>query len=61
MEEGGPAGPKVVRLLYFAGAGFMFTIAVNKWRELERNSMEKQRLSLETHGDHKLLREGPAK
>ncbi|XP_038897241.1 uncharacterized protein LOC120085366 [Benincasa hispida] len=48
-EVAGPAGPKVLRLLYFAGAGFIFTIAINKWREIERNSLleqqQKQRLN----------------
>ncbi|WRX29195.1 hypothetical protein QQP08_021682 [Theobroma cacao] len=37
-EAAGPPGPKVLRLLYFAGAAFIFTIGINKWRELERKS-----------------------
>ncbi|KAG7037451.1 hypothetical protein SDJN02_01078 [Cucurbita argyrosperma subsp. argyrosperma] len=42
-EVAGPAGPKVLRLLYFVGAGFVFTIAMNKWREIERKSLLQQR------------------
>ncbi|XP_022134299.1 uncharacterized protein LOC111006563 [Momordica charantia] len=41
-EVSGPAGPKVLRFLYFAGAGFVFAIAVNKWREMERRSLLQQ-------------------
>lgn len=41
-EVAGPAGPKALRFLYFASAGFIFTIAINKWREIERNSLLKQ-------------------
>ncbi|OAY28802.1 uncharacterized protein LOC110601257 [Manihot esculenta] len=41
-EAAGPAGPKVLRLLYFVGAGFIFTVAINKWREVERKSFQKQ-------------------
>lgn len=42
-EEGGPAGPKLVRLLYFVGAGFLCTAAINKWRELERKSIQQRK------------------
>ncbi|KAJ9153495.1 hypothetical protein P3X46_026925 [Hevea brasiliensis] len=41
-EAAGPAGPKVLRLLYFVGAGFICTVAINKWREVERKSIQKQ-------------------
>ncbi|KAJ0046706.1 uncharacterized protein LOC116145573 [Pistacia vera] len=41
-EISGPAGPKVLRLLYFVGAGFICTAAINKWRELERKSLQKK-------------------
>ncbi|GAV60709.1 hypothetical protein CFOL_v3_04238 [Cephalotus follicularis] len=45
-EPAGPPGPKVLRLLYFVGAGFICTAAINKWRELERKSLlQKQQLS----------------
>ncbi|CBI20182.3 hypothetical protein PVL29_025237 [Vitis rotundifolia] len=39
-EEGGPAGPKVLRMLYFVGAGFICTAAINKWRDLQRKSAQ---------------------
>ncbi|KAK9269528.1 hypothetical protein L1049_001304 [Liquidambar formosana] len=39
-EEG---GPKLVRLLYFVGAGFICTAAINKWRDLERKSIQQQK------------------
>ncbi|CAN1188605.1 hypothetical protein LINPERHAP2_LOCUS39429 [Linum perenne] len=42
MEEAGPPGPKMVRVLCFAGAGVLLTFAINKWKELERNSIKKQ-------------------
>ncbi|XP_065864509.1 uncharacterized protein [Euphorbia lathyris] len=43
MEEAsGPAGPKVLRMLYFVGAGFICTIAINKWKEFEKKSIQKQ-------------------
>ncbi|PON98460.1 hypothetical protein TorRG33x02_056940 [Trema orientale] len=35
----GPAGPKLVRLLYFVGAGFICAIGINKWRDYQRKSM----------------------
>ncbi|KAL9433143.1 hypothetical protein AB3S75_028043 [Citrus x aurantiifolia] len=38
----GPAGTKVLRFLYFVGAGFICTAAINKWRELERKSLQKK-------------------
>ncbi|XP_018849225.1 uncharacterized protein LOC121236197 [Juglans microcarpa x Juglans regia] len=38
-EVAGPAAPKVLRLLYFVGAGFICTAAINKWRQLERKAM----------------------
>lgn len=38
----GEAGPKLVRLLYFVGAGFICTAAINKWRELEQKSILRQ-------------------
>ncbi|WCJ32281.1 hypothetical protein M5689_013718 [Euphorbia peplus] len=41
-EGGGPAGPKVLRLLYFVGAGFICTVAINKWKEFEKKSILKQ-------------------
>ncbi|XWS27351.1 hypothetical protein CRYUN_Cryun26dG0107700 [Craigia yunnanensis] len=41
-EAAGPPGPKVLRLLYFVGAGFLFTIGINKWRQLERKSVQQQ-------------------
>ncbi|KAL0545774.1 hypothetical protein IC582_015666 [Cucumis melo] len=48
-EVTGPAGPKILRLLYFAGAGFICSFAINKWREIERSSLlqqhQKQRLN----------------
>ncbi|KAL1821503.1 hypothetical protein DCAR_0417920 [Daucus carota subsp. sativus] len=36
------AGPKIARLLYFVGAGFVCTAAINKWRELEQKALLKQ-------------------
>ncbi|KAL4272687.1 hypothetical protein GQ457_13G004360 [Hibiscus cannabinus] len=41
-EAAGPPGPKVLRLLIFAGAGFLFTIGINKWREIERKQAQQQ-------------------
>ncbi|KAB5534551.1 hypothetical protein DKX38_017637 [Salix brachista] len=38
----GPPGPKVLRLLYFVGAGFICTVGINKWREIERKSILEQ-------------------
>ncbi|KAM7492520.1 hypothetical protein LguiA_035441 [Lonicera macranthoides] len=42
MGPGEEAGPKLVRMLYFVGAGFICTAAINKWRDLERKSILKQ-------------------
>ncbi|KAJ4726460.1 Transmembrane protein [Melia azedarach] len=41
-EMAGPAGPKMVRLFCFVGSGFICSIAINKWRELERQSLQKK-------------------
>ncbi|XP_050368934.1 uncharacterized protein LOC126787039 [Argentina anserina] len=38
-ELAGPPAPKLLRLLYFVGAGFICTVGVNKWRELQRKSV----------------------
>ncbi|KAB1216476.1 hypothetical protein CJ030_MR4G018571 [Morella rubra] len=38
-EIAGPAGPKVLRMLYFVGAGFLSVAAINKWLELERKAL----------------------
>ncbi|PRQ31010.1 hypothetical protein RchiOBHm_Chr5g0030781 [Rosa chinensis] len=38
-ELAGPPAPKLLRLLYFVGAGFICTVGVNKWRELQRKSL----------------------
>ncbi|KDO66215.1 hypothetical protein CISIN_1g0474822mg, partial [Citrus sinensis] len=38
----GPASTKVLRLLYFVGVGFICTVAINKWRELEQKSLQKK-------------------
>ncbi|KAK9184637.1 hypothetical protein WN943_024988 [Citrus x changshan-huyou] len=38
----GPTGTKVLRLLYFFGVGFICTATINKWRELERKSLQKK-------------------
>nr|XP_011460793.1 PREDICTED: uncharacterized protein LOC105350460 [Fragaria vesca subsp. vesca] len=44
-EIAGPPAPKLVRLLYFVGAAFICTVGINKWRELQRKSLnlEKQK------------------
>ncbi|KAK9189789.1 hypothetical protein WN943_018388 [Citrus x changshan-huyou] len=42
----GPASTKVLRLLYFIGAGFICTVAINKWRELEQKSLQKKQYFL---------------
>ncbi|CAK7323089.1 unnamed protein product [Dovyalis caffra] len=47
----GPAGPKVLRLLYFVGAGFICTVGINKWRELERKSILKQQQQQQKNND----------
>uniref|UniRef100_A0A7N0V9G7 Transmembrane protein n=1 Tax=Kalanchoe fedtschenkoi TaxID=63787 RepID=A0A7N0V9G7_KALFE len=41
-EMAGPAAPKIVRLMYFVGAGIVCTAAINKWRDLERKSILQQ-------------------
>ncbi|XP_068338410.1 uncharacterized protein [Pyrus communis] len=41
-EIAGPPAPKVLRLLYFVGAGFICTVGINKWREMQRKSMALQ-------------------
>ncbi|KAK4850385.1 hypothetical protein QYF36_006316 [Acer negundo] len=41
-EIAGPAAPKVLRFVYFIGAGFILTAAINKYRELERKSLLKK-------------------
>ncbi|KAI9186516.1 hypothetical protein LWI28_018035 [Acer negundo] len=41
-EIAGPAAPKVLRFVYFIGAGFILTTAINKYRELERKSLLKK-------------------
>ncbi|KAK3026482.1 hypothetical protein RJ639_041779 [Escallonia herrerae] len=46
MGPGEEAAPKLVRLLYFVGAGFICTAAINKWRELERKSVLQQQAQL---------------
>ncbi|KDO85487.1 hypothetical protein CISIN_1g0450411mg, partial [Citrus sinensis] len=38
----GPASTKVLRLLNFIGAGFICTVAINKWRALEQKSLQKK-------------------
>ncbi|QCE10099.1 uncharacterized protein LOC114183993 [Vigna unguiculata] len=54
-EVGGPAGPKLMRLVFFIGAGVICTTAINKWREYERNTIiqqqqqQQQQLVVETH------------
>ncbi|VVA16587.1 PREDICTED: PHAVU_005G081700g [Prunus dulcis] len=34
--------PKLLRLLYFVGAGFICTVGINKWLELQRKSILQQ-------------------
>ncbi|CAH2037279.1 unnamed protein product, partial [Thlaspi arvense] len=58
MEEGPPA-PKVLRMIYFVGAGFLCTFAINKWREMEKNSILKQQ-ETNQQGDGGLLSQTPA-
>ncbi|CAB4307723.1 unnamed protein product [Prunus armeniaca] len=41
-ELAGPPAPKLLRLLYFVGAGFICTVGINKWRELQRKSILQQ-------------------
>ncbi|KAL3736137.1 hypothetical protein ACJRO7_025138 [Eucalyptus globulus] len=51
-EISGPAGPKAIRLLYFVGAGFICVAAINKWRELERKSLQEQQHGLKEQSPH---------
>ncbi|KAL3508777.1 hypothetical protein ACH5RR_028178 [Cinchona calisaya] len=47
VPVGEEVGPKVVRLLYFVGAGFLCTAAINKWRDLEKKAnIQKQQKEL---------------
>ncbi|XP_020231375.1 uncharacterized protein LOC109811939 [Cajanus cajan] len=53
-EYSGPAGPKLLRLVYFVGAAVICTAAINKWREYERNTVirqqqQQQQQVVETH------------
>ncbi|KAE9458239.1 hypothetical protein C3L33_09855, partial [Rhododendron williamsianum] len=32
--------PKLVRLLYFVGAGYICTAAINKWRDIQLKSFQ---------------------
>ncbi|XP_047156332.1 uncharacterized protein LOC124827354 [Vigna umbellata] len=51
-EVSGPAGPKLIRLVFFIGAGVICTTAINKWREYERNTIiqqQQQQQVVETH------------
>ncbi|BFG29028.1 hypothetical protein CerSpe_153070 [Prunus speciosa] len=41
-ELAGPPAPKLLRLLYFVGAGFICTVGINKWRELQNKSILQQ-------------------
>ncbi|VVA19017.1 PREDICTED: transmembrane [Prunus dulcis] len=41
-ELAGPPAPKLLRLLYFVGAGFFCTVGINKWRELQNKSILQQ-------------------
>ncbi|CAB4277334.1 unnamed protein product [Prunus armeniaca] len=41
-ELAGPPAPKLLRLLYFVGAGFICTVGINKWREIQRKSILQQ-------------------
>ncbi|CAJ1957575.1 unnamed protein product [Sphenostylis stenocarpa] len=50
-EISGPPGPKLIRLVFFIGAGVICTTAINKWREYERNTIvqQQQQRPVETH------------
>ncbi|XP_057785209.1 uncharacterized protein LOC131002759 [Salvia miltiorrhiza] len=39
LPPGDEVAPKLVRLLYFVGAGIVCTVAINKWKEYEKKSM----------------------
>ncbi|KAL9270445.1 hypothetical protein AKJ16_DCAP20499 [Drosera capensis] len=41
-EMSGPAGPKLIRLISFVGAGFVCVFAINKWRDYERRSLQRK-------------------
>ena len=41
-DDGGPPGTKVLRLLFVVGTRFICTAAINKWRELERKSLQRK-------------------
>ncbi|CAN8292990.1 unnamed protein product [Cochlearia groenlandica] len=58
MEEGPPA-PKVLRMFWFVGAGFLCTFAINKWREIERKSVLKQEEKNQQVDDGVLLNHTP--
>ncbi|XP_021895034.1 uncharacterized protein LOC110812540 [Carica papaya] len=59
-EVAGPAGPKLLRLLYFVGAGFFSVAAINKWREIERKSIEKQQQHQQQLQEQSLLSQSSA-
>ncbi|GAB2230999.1 hypothetical protein Droror1_Dr00027282 [Drosera rotundifolia] len=41
-DMSGPAGPKLIRLISFVGAGFVCAFAINKWRDYERRSFQRK-------------------
>ncbi|KAK7309448.1 hypothetical protein RJT34_06189 [Clitoria ternatea] len=41
-EISGPPGPKLIRLIYFVGAGVICTAAINKWRDYEKKTIIQQ-------------------
>ncbi|KAG9151599.1 hypothetical protein Leryth_024068 [Lithospermum erythrorhizon] len=43
---GEQVGPKLVRLLYFVGAGFLCTAAINKYNDWEKKSIIKKQQQL---------------
>ncbi|KAI4374682.1 hypothetical protein MLD38_012649 [Melastoma candidum] len=56
-EVSGSTGPKVARLVYFVGAGFITVLAINKWREWERRQQQQQQnqhppLNDQSSGNH---------
>ncbi|KAJ0266959.1 hypothetical protein HA466_0008640 [Hirschfeldia incana] len=56
MIEEGPPAPKVLRMVYFVGAGFLCTFAINKWREMEeKKSNLKQQEKKNQQGDGALF------
>ncbi|KAK6134688.1 hypothetical protein DH2020_031613 [Rehmannia glutinosa] len=42
VPAGEEVGPKLTRLLYFVGAGVLCTAGINKWKDLEKKSIQKQ-------------------